>query len=152
MTDTTTGVFTGYSTVLDNWIQLGLASGRAISCSFHATQPDANEILPPSFQDLLDTLDAGTPIEVTDYPIALTVPTPKRQIYETVRTIPAGESRSLDSLSRSIPFESDSSIDTVRAALGTNPIPLLIPDHRVTEPVGTTPPTVRERLREIERL
>jgi methylated-DNA-[protein]-cysteine S-methyltransferase len=43
----------------------------------------------------------------------------------------------------------DDDAGTVRSALRENPVPLFVPDHRVSEP-GATPADVAERLREIE--
>jgi methylated-DNA-[protein]-cysteine S-methyltransferase len=40
-------------------------------------------------------------------------------------------------------------VETVESALRSNPVPLLVPDHRVTGP-GATPDAVASRLRAVE--
>jgi methylated-DNA-[protein]-cysteine S-methyltransferase len=46
--------------------------------------------------------------------------------------------------------EDDEDLRTVESALRENPVPVLVPDHRVEGP-GATPAEVARRLRELER-
>jgi methylated-DNA-[protein]-cysteine S-methyltransferase len=46
----------------------------------------------------------------------------------------------------------DDDLRTVREALAENPAPLLIPDHRVSDGPGATPPDIVGKLRSIEGL
>jgi len=67
------------------------------------------------FRDVVVDLDAAGPFA--------------RQVYETVRTIPSGRTTSYGELARAM--NRPTAARAVGQALGRNPIPLLIPCHRV---------------------
>ncbi|WP_290819171.1 MGMT family protein [Halovivax sp.] len=136
-------------------VQVGMASGRVVSVSFPAAaDADADDGC-----SVLDRIEAyftdgsvpdGDPL--TDPPIALTLPTDLRAVLERLRSVPAGRSVGVDDLARMTPALDDDADgrETVRAALAENPVPLLVPDHRVRDADGATPSAVAARCRRIE--
>jgi methylated-DNA-[protein]-cysteine S-methyltransferase len=98
---------------------------------------------------------AGAETDVTDIEVGLTVPTDQRTVLETVREIPYGESLAFERLvARSPGLDPDAGddLETARTALAENPIPLLIPDHRVRDGPWATPASARSVLTELEGL
>ena len=146
------GIYARESTYLDRYVQAGVAQGRVISVSFPETPDEGAE----TDHDLLDRIDAyldGVDETFEDVQVALTVPTDQRKILEAVREIPYGQDSSVTQLARMTPGlddESDDDIRAVREALTENPAPLLIPDHRVRDGPGATPPAVVDKLRSVE--
>ncbi|WP_248516546.1 MGMT family protein [Salinarchaeum laminariae] len=140
---------------LEATVQLGIASGNLIQCSF-PEQADEDAIADHELLDRIETYAAGeTDDDFRDVEIALTVPTDQRTVLQTLRAVPYGESSSVDSLVRRTPGldpDADDSPETVRAALANNPIPIVLPDHRVDGGYGATPGPVRRRLRAIESI
>lgn len=152
MDDGDTGVFTRRFDRLGRAVEVGVASGRAISVSFPESPPaDAG-----SDHALLDRVGRyldGERVDPAESPIALTVPTDARSVLEAVRKVPYGESVTADEVLRLAamdPEEDDGS--AVRDALRENPVPLFVPDHRVEGGAGATPATVAGTLRAIEAI
>ncbi len=145
------GVYARRSELLDRVVELGVASGRVISVSFPQEAPsDADED-----HTLLDRVFAALDgdQDFSSIEFALTVPTDARAVLETVRTVPPGETVTTHQVARMAPQldpESETDLQTVRTALAENPIPLVVPDHRVTDADGATPADVAERLRRVE--
>lgn len=145
------GVFARESPLLGRVVQVGVASGRVISLSFpEAVPPDAGDGH-PLLDALFDYL-AGERPDVTDVPVALTVAADHRRVLEAVREIPAGRSATVDAVARMAGLDPDDGDDreTLTTALAENPVPVLVPDHRVESAGGATPAEVAERLRELE--
>lgn len=148
------GIHTRESPYLERFVQIGVASGRLISVSFPRT-PD-HEATPD--HDLLDRIDRyleGNLDSFDDVQVALTIPTDQRAVLETLRKIPYGEQLSVDRLTAMTPDldpDNESDIDLVRRALANNPVPLIIPDHRVRDGPSAAPPDVEQKLRSLERL
>lgn len=146
------GVFARESPVLGRAVQVGVAAGRAISVSFpEEVPPDAGADHP-----LLDRLFAyldGDRVDVTDVEVALTVPTERRRVLEAVRTVPYGRTVDVEAVARMADLDPEDAEEreTVVAALAENPVPVLVPDHRVEGARGATPAAVAERLRDLER-
>jgi methylated-DNA-[protein]-cysteine S-methyltransferase len=130
-------------------VQVGAAAGNVISVSF----PD--EIPPDAGPDhpALDAVEAALTGEADprSVEIALTVPTPQRDVLEAVRKVPPGERASLAQVAHMAGLDPDEAadLDTIRTALGENPTPVFVPDHRV-EGEWATPPDVAARLRDAE--
>lgn len=149
-----TGIFAREFDVLDSFVQIGVANGRVISCSFPDTpEPDAateHEIL-----DWIEGYLSGSNTDVTEIQIGLTVPTGERAALERVRKIPYGETITVERLAARSPgldpADADD-LDTARAALAENPIPLFVPDHRVTDGPGGTPAEIEAVFKKIEGL
>ncbi len=147
------GVFAGYVESLDRWVQVGIASGNVIQVSVFSTEP-AEVVDHPYVARLVAVLDGGEPDPFDDIPIALTVSTQERRIFETVRGIPPRQERTVaEVVSRTAVLQpGEDAHRHVREALSGNPVPLLVPDHRVAGIDGATPPDVRRHLRRIEEL
>ena len=148
----TPGIYARRFDSLDTVIQLGIAGGQVIDVSFPETVPDDAETDHEVFEKIEASLD-GDRLALTDVEIALTVPTDHRQVLEALQKVSAGNTVTVRRLATLAGLDEDSEADhrTVRAALRENPMPLLIPDHRVRDAEGATPPSVAETLRKRER-
>jgi methylated-DNA-[protein]-cysteine S-methyltransferase len=148
------GIYARESTYLDRHVQVGIAQGRVISVSF-PSEPDADAGTNHPLLDRIDTYLQGGTEGFSDVTVALTVPTDRRAVLETVRTIPYGEQTTVDEVARMTsgldPEESDDRV-LVREALADNPAPLFVPDHRVRDGPSAAPASVEQRLRAVEGL
>jgi methylated-DNA-[protein]-cysteine S-methyltransferase len=144
------GIYARQSDRLGRAVQVGVASGRVLGVSFPAEVPADAETDHPILDRVFDYLD-GVEDDFDDVEVALTVPTDQRRVLETLRKVPYGRTVSVEKLVGLSGFDTDSEADcrTVEAALRENPVPLLVPDHRVRGP-GATPGDVAERLRDLE--
>lgn len=148
---TPAGIFARRFDSLDCVVQLGVASGRAISVSFPETLPaDAD----PD-HELLDSVAAyldGDLAAVDDADIGLTVPTDHRAVLEALDSVPPRSTVTVSRLARLAGLDpaDDGDIATVRDALRENPLPIFLPDHRVRDGQGATPPQVAAALRRLE--
>lgn len=130
-------------------VQVGAAAGKAISVSFPDEAPaDAGDDH-PALDSVERALAGAADLRAVD--VALTVPTAQRDVLEAVRQVPPGERASLTQVAHMAGLDPDDAddLELVRTALRENPIPLLVPDHRV-EGEWATPPDVAERFREAE--
>ena len=145
------GIYARESPTLGRTVQIGVASGRAISVSFPEEVPADADPDHPLLDRVFDYLD-GAADHFDDVEVALTVPTDQRRVLDAVRNVPYGEQVSVSRLTRLAGLDADDAddVDTVRTALSQNPLPLFVPDHRVDAP-GATPAAVAERLRALER-
>jgi methylated-DNA-[protein]-cysteine S-methyltransferase len=148
MTDT----YTRESSYLDRYVQLGIEGRRVVSVSFSnsiAEESNPNyELLDRIFEYLEGTKDDFEDVEIT-----LTVPTDQRVVLEAVRGIPYGEQISVERLTRRMSnFDTDDDRRRVRIALAENPVPLVLPDHRVRDGPSAAPPKVEQKLRSLEGL
>jgi methylated-DNA-[protein]-cysteine S-methyltransferase len=147
----TSGVFARKFDEIGRTVQVGFAGGRVIAVSFPAEPPaDAD-----TDHDLLDRIGAylrGERDEFAEVAIGLTVPTPQRDVLESLRTLPYGEEVTVSRLARLGGFDPDDpdDLDAVTGALADNPIPVLLPDHRVSGGPYATPGDTRATLRSIE--
>ncbi|GAA0192321.1 MGMT family protein [Halobaculum roseum] len=147
-----TGVFGRRFDAIDRAVELGTASGRLISVSFPETLPSDAD----GEHALLDRIGeylAGTEDDFADVEVAITVPTDQRSVLESVRNVPYGESVDLARVAKmtaGLDHEDEADLQTAREALRANPIPIVVPDHRVRDVGGATPEAVAARLREIE--
>ena len=145
------GLFAAESTYLDRWVQIGVASGKVIRLSFHRQTPGGSPDH-PLLERLIAYLDEGHQDDFGTVEIGLTVPTQERAVYEAVREIPFGTSTNLAAIAERIPTldDGEESSTAVANALETNPIPVLVPDHRVDHAQSGYDNTVRSLLRERE--
>ena len=148
------GIYAREAPYLDRYVQVGVAQGRIISVSF----PDAIGEDAETDHPVLDRIEAyleGERDDFEDVTVALTVPTDRREVLETVRTVPYGTQVSVEKLAGMTagldPEESDDRA-LVRTALDGNPAPLLIPDHRVRDGPSGASPAVEQKLRSLEGL
>jgi methylated-DNA-[protein]-cysteine S-methyltransferase len=148
------GIYARRSPYLERYVQIGGASGRVLSVSFPETpEDDAGDDHP-----LLDRIEAyleGEPEDFDDVDVAMTMATNHREVLESVRTIPYGESvtvRALAGMVSGLDPESEDDGILVRTALDENPTPLIVPDHRISDGPSAAPPPVEQRLRSLEGL
>lgn len=153
-TQSDAGIYALEAPYLDRYVQLGVASGRVLSVSFpEMPEPDAETEHP-----LLDRIEAyleGTEDDFTDVEVAMTMPTDHREVLDALRTVPYGEGVSVQAVARmtaGLDPESEEDQQLVRTALAENPVPLIIPDHRVSDGPSAAPPPVEQRLRSLEGL
>ncbi|UIP00895.1 MGMT family protein [Halobaculum sp. CBA1158] len=147
-----TGVFAREFDALGRAVAIGVASGRVISVSFPESPPSDTGPDHPLLDRIGDYL-AGDEDDFADVAVAITVPTDQREVLESIRNVPYGESIDLGrvaKLTAGLDHEDDDDLETVRAALAANPVPLVVPDHRVSGVGGATPGSLAERLRSIE--
>ena len=148
------GIYARESPYLDRFVQIGAAGEKVISCSFPATPAGDVEDDHPMLDRIAAYLE-GTEDSFADAQIGLTVPTDQRNVLEAVREIPYGEQGSVHQVAQMAagidPNENDD-LTTVREALAANPIPLIIPDHRVRDGPSGAPPEVEQKLRSLEDL
>lgn len=148
------GIYARESEYLDRHVQVGYASGKVLSVSFPAEADEDAEANHP----LLDRIDAyleGEEVSFDDVEVALTLPTDRRSVLESVRQVPYGEQVSVERLARMTPgldSEDPDDLQLVRTALDENPAPLVVPDHRVRDGPSAAPPEVEQRLRSLEGL
>ncbi len=148
------GIYARHSSYLDRYVQLGIAAGQVISVSF----PEAADDEADEDHELLDRIEAyleGERDDFDDVEVALTVPTDRRGVLETLRRIGYGENATVAQLARMAPGLDDGDEDDlqlVRTTLDENPAPLVIPDHRVRDGPSAAPPEVEQRLRSVEGL
>lgn len=147
----TPGIYAQRFDELDTVIQLGVASGQVIDVSFPDTAPDDATTDHEVFTLINDYLD-GDRLALTDVEIALTVPTDHRQVLDALQNVSAGNTVTVSRLARLAGMDEDSEKDqaAIRDALQANPVPLLIPDHRVHDAQGATPSDVAATLRNLE--
>ncbi|QZY00041.1 MGMT family protein [Halobaculum rubrum] len=147
-----TGVFGRQYDAIDRAVELGTASGRLISVSFPETLPSDADGEHPLLDRVHEYLD-GAEDDFADVEVAITVPTDQRSVLESVRNVPYGESVDIERIVKmtgGLDHEEDEDLRTAREALRANPVPLVVPDHRVRNAEGATPETVAARLRDIE--
>lgn len=148
------GIYARESEYLDRHVQVGYASGKVLSVNFPAEADEDAEANHP----LLDRIDAyleGEEVSFDDVEVALTLPTDRRSVLESVRQVPYGEQVSVERLARMTPgldSEDPDDLQLVRTALDENPAPLVVPDHRVRDGPSAAPPEVEQRLRSLEGL
>lgn len=148
------GIYARECPSLDRVVQLGIAQGRVLAVDFpEAMPPDAG-----TEHDLLDRIEAyldGETEEFQDVTIAMTMQTDHAEVLERVRDLPYGENATVEQLAHLVPGRGSADEDdqrVIREALADNPVPLLIPDHRVRDGPSGAPPAVEQRLRSLEGL
>lgn len=145
------GIYARESDRLGRVVQLAIAGGQTIDVSFPAEIPSDAEPDHPLLDRLFDYFD-GEKDGLEDAETAITVPMADRQVLDAVTQIPYGEtgnSRQVAHMANLNPDDEEDA-ETVRTALRNNPVPILVPDHRVTDAAGATPDDVATTLRNIE--
>ncbi|WP_276261570.1 MGMT family protein [Haloglomus litoreum] len=141
------------SPYLDRYVQLGVAGEKLINVSFPEDPNEGAEAEYPLLDRVFAYLE-GKKDEFTEVDVALTVPTDQRTVLEALRSVPYGEDVSVERLARMAGLDDDDQADlqTVRVALDTNPVPIVVPDHRVRDGPSSAPPKVEQKLRSLEGL
>ncbi|MGM0397380.1 MAG: MGMT family protein [Halobacteriota archaeon] len=147
------GIYARESTLLDRYVQVGVVGSKVISVSFPETPDQDARAEHPLLDRIFDYLDGG-PDEFADVDVAVTIPTDQRAALEEVRSIPYGESATVEAVARTTAVLADVEDGTtvVRDALRANPAPLVVPAHRISDGPDSAPPGVTRRLRELEGL
>jgi methylated-DNA-[protein]-cysteine S-methyltransferase len=144
------GIYAAESDAIGRAVRVGIAAGRVVSVDFPPSVPPDADRDHPLLDRVLAHL-AGEFDDFEDVTVALTVPTDRRRVLESVRSVPPGHHVSLERLLGLAGLDDDDEADvrTAEAALRENPVPIFVPDHRVAGP-GATPPEVAEHLRSLE--
>ncbi len=71
----------------------------------------------------------GERVDLADVPVALDVPDFERRVYAALRQVPPGETITYGALAQRV--GAPGAAQAVGAAMGRNPIPVIIPCHRV---------------------
>jgi methylated-DNA-[protein]-cysteine S-methyltransferase len=145
------GIYARTSPTLDRVVQVGVVSGKLISVSFPETIPDDAEHDNAYLDAIIDAID-GRDAGLDEIPIGLTVPTDQRGVLEAVRNVPRGEAVDIGVVVRmaGLDPEDDDSKRVVRKALAENPIPVVVPDHRVRDAPSGAPDIVVSTLQRVE--
>ncbi|MFB6353986.1 MAG: methylated-DNA--[protein]-cysteine S-methyltransferase [Halobacteriales archaeon] len=148
------GIFARESEYLERFVQVGVAGDKVVSVSF-PTAPDEDASGDHPLLDRIERYLEGRADDFADVAVGLTVPTDRRAVLEALRQVAYGEQVSVEKLTRLVPdLDPDEAADRelVRTALAGNPVPLVIPDHRVRDGPSAAPPEVEQRLRSLEGL
>lgn len=151
--ETDSGIEHRWSDFLDTYVQVGVAGGRVVSVSF-TDEPEGDE---PEEREGCDALEAifaylKGEIETTpDVPYALTVSGVERRALERTRDLPYGTTLTYEEFAASV---GEDDVGRVRDALHENPVPVVLPSHRVVAEGGVGgfagPQRVKELLLELE--
>ncbi|GAB3018847.1 MGMT family protein [Natronobiforma cellulositropha] len=153
--DPESGIYARESPYLERFVQIGVASGRLLRVSF-PEHPDENARADhPLLERLFEYLAGVEEVGFEEVEVALTMATDQRAVLESLRTVPYGEQVDVTTLTRmtaGLDPADDEDIVLVRTALAENPLPIVIPDHRVRDGPSAAPPPVEQKLRSLEGL
>ncbi|HYJ29664.1 MAG TPA: methylated-DNA--[protein]-cysteine S-methyltransferase [Allosphingosinicella sp.] len=110
------------------------ADEASLRSSLAARFPGAEEAEPPGFvaeaAALIVRLLAGEKVDFASIPVDLgSASDLERKVYEAARRIPCGEVRTYGEIANEI--GAPGAAQAVGAALGRNPVPILVPCHRI---------------------
>ncbi|EMA00544.1 methylated-DNA--protein-cysteine methyltransferase [Haloferax denitrificans ATCC 35960] len=145
------GIYARESSTLGRPVQVGVVSGKVIDVSFPDSLPADAESDHEHLDAVLAAIDRGE-TDLSSVPIGLTVPTDQRSVLESLRNVPRGDTVDVALLVRmaGLDPEDDDSERVVREALAANPVPVVVPDHRVKDGPSAAPDDVVEALRKSE--
>lgn len=144
-----------WSEYLDTCVQVGVAGGRVVSVSFvDEPAPESDEAVEGEGSDGLEAIFAYLEgdIETTlDVPYALTVSGVERRALERTRDLPYGTTLTYEEFASSV---GEDDVEMIRDTLHKNPVPIVLPSHRVVAEGGTGgfagPRRIKELLVELE--
>jgi methylated-DNA-[protein]-cysteine S-methyltransferase len=148
------GIYAREMDSLERFLSLGIAQGRVIAVEFPRSEP-ADGTPEHSLLDRVAAYLEGEADDFGDVTVALTVPTDRREVLQTVRGIPYGRQLGVERVTRmtaGLDPEEEADLARVREALDANPAPIIIPDHRVRDGPSAAPPGVEQQLRALEGL
>lgn len=151
--DDSTTVYARFFPYLDRYVQLEIREDVLVRVSFPASVEEALPQEHPLLDRIADYLTGTVEADFADVAVDLHLSEDHAVILEAVRSIPYGTDASVDDLARELPDvdpTDEVTIDAVREALAANPVPLIIPDHRVRDGPSGAPPRVEQRLRSVE--
>lgn len=152
--DAAAGIHAREHDYLGHIVQIGVAGGKLLSVSFPAVADD--EATPD--HPLLDRLERyldGARDDFSDVDVGFTLPTDQRAVLEALRGVGYGDGVNVERVAAMTPGldpEEEADLDLVRRALAANPVPIVVPDHRVRDGPSAAPPPVEQRLRSLEGL
>ncbi len=122
-------------------VQLPEQTSGATRTRLRRRFPDAHDASPPLHAqtaiDAIVALLSGEPRDLTGIPVDMHgLPQFNRRVYELARTIPPGETRTYGELAATLGLPG--AARAVGQALGENPVPIVIPCHRVLAARGRT--------------
>jgi methylated-DNA-[protein]-cysteine S-methyltransferase len=151
----TAGIYAREVEFLERYVQFGEASSRVIS----VTTPEVPDDDAEGEHELLDRFERYceglNEDNFADVEVGMTMPTDQRDVLQALRQVGYGEQvdvKTLANMTPGIDAENDEERITVRQALADNPIPILVPDHRVRDGPSALPPAVEQKLRTLEDL
>lgn len=147
--DQSAGIVARYSAYLDRYVRVGVVGNRVIAVDFPTERPEDATADHPVLDRIERYLD-GVGDELGELEVALTVDADSRSVLDTVREIPHGSTHDIATVAKLTPGIDPDDTETVAAALAANPVPLVIPDHRVVDGPSGAPSVVVERLRALE--
>lgn len=150
------GIEHRWSEYLDTYVQVGVAGGRVVSVSFvDEPAPESDEAAEGEGNDSLEAVFEyleGETHATPDVPYALTVSGVERRSLERTRDLPYGTTLTYDEFAASV---GEDDVERVREALHANPVPIILPSHRVVAEEGiggfAGPRRVKELLLELEQ-
>jgi methylated-DNA-[protein]-cysteine S-methyltransferase len=115
-------------------VQLPERTPEATRARLRRLHPDVPEATPPAdVQATVDGIKAllrGEPVDLSEVPLDLAgVPDFNRRVYEVTRAIPSGKTLTYGEVANRI--GEPGAAQAVGQALGRNPIPIVVPCHRV---------------------
>ena len=148
------GIYARESPYLERFVQVGAVGGKVLAVSF-PTNPDGDAGTEYALLDRIERYLDGAKDDFGDVDVGLTVPTDQRNVLVALRDVPYGKQVSVERLTAMTPgLDADEEPDQelVRTALAENPVPLVVPDHRVRDGPSGAPPDVEQKLRSLEGL
>ncbi|MCX2819311.1 methylated-DNA--[protein]-cysteine S-methyltransferase [Haladaptatus sp. F3-133] len=152
------GIEHRWSGYLGRYVQVGVASNSAVSVAF-VDEPDAESVERAQGEgsDALRAVFAYLDGEgaTPDVPYALTVSGVERRALERTRDVPYGTTTTYAEFGSSIGEGGDEEgVARVREALHGNPVPIVLPSHRIVAEDGiggfVGPREVKRKLLELE--
>lgn len=148
------GIEHRFSEYLDTCVQVGLAGGRVVGVEF-TDEPQGKESDEGGGSDALEAIFEylrGNVETSLDVPYVLTVTGVERRALERTRDVPYGTTVTYEEFASSI---GEDDVAEVREALESNPVPIVLPSHRVVESeerVGgfAGPKRIKELLLDLE--
>lgn len=149
------GIEHRWSEYLDTCVQVGVAGGRVVSVSFvDEPAPESDEAFEGEGSDGLEAIFAYLEGDIEtslDVPYALTVSGVERRALERTRDLPYGTTLTYEEFASSVGEED---VEMIRDTLHKNPVPIVLPSHRVVAEGGTGgfagPRRTKELLLELE--
>jgi methylated-DNA-[protein]-cysteine S-methyltransferase len=151
------GIEHRWSEYLETYVQVGVASGSALRVEF-TDRPEGEERAPGEGSDALEAVFAYLDGEVETTPdvdYALTVSGVERRALERTRDVPYGTTTTYEEFAASVgEGDDEDAVGRVREALHDNPVPVVLPSHRIVDEDGVGgfagPREVKRKLLELE--
>lgn len=147
------GAFARFSPYLDHFVEFDVRDGAVVRVTFPENLPEDAEEDHPLLDRIEDYLTGTVRETFESVDVSLDLPEDHRTVLEVVREIPYGESTRVKTIARRTGLSDPEDPETataIREYLAENPVPLVIPDHRVRDGPSGAPPVIEQRLRALE--